>query len=116
MKKIMIFVGLMAVSVMPISECWSASLTDAVSPEAQIAPRDGYYITIKYATGGRALQLSADPSDTIDNIKAKIKEKDGIIPDAQLLTFAGQQLEDGRTLNDYSIPSGATIILTVRRV
>jgi ubiquitin len=76
-------------------------------------PRGGMQLFVKTLTG-KTVTIDVEEGESIEDVKAKISEKEGIPPEQQRLIFGGQQLQDAKTLQDYDVGDDATLHLVLR--
>jgi ubiquitin len=88
------------------------------APESALARaarlRGGMQLFVKTLTG-KTVSVDVDPGDSIETLKHKIQEKEGIPPDQQRIIFGGKQLQGGeKTLGDFDLEDGSTLHLVLR--
>jgi ubiquitin len=91
----------------------SAAASAMLDRTLNIVPRGGMQLFVKTLTG-KTVSIEVEEGESIEDVKAKIAEKEGIPPEQQRLIFGGQQLQDSKTLDDYNVGDDATLHLVLR--
>lgn len=91
----------------------SSGSATATAATALSIPRGGMQLFVKTLTG-KTVSIEVEEGESIEDVKAKIAEKEGIPPEQQRLIFGGQQLQDSKTLDDYNVGDDATLHLVLR--
>jgi ubiquitin len=85
----------------------------ALNTALNTVPRGGMQLFVKTLTG-KTVSIEVEEGESIEDVKAKIAEKEGIPAEQQRLIFGGQQLQDGKTIDDYDMGDDATLHLVLR--
>lgn len=114
MKTTAILISILAI-VSPVVEgsFHKPSFTASPSLHTALSIRGGMQLFVKTLTG-KTVSIEVEEGESIEDVKAKIAEKEGIPPEQQRLIFGGQQLQDQKTLKDYDVGDDATLHLVLR--
>lgn len=88
-------------------------LAAVLSTTAWAMSPTGFYLNVELPSG-ETIALDAESGDSIDNIKGKLETKTKIAAGEQHLYYGGNLLVDGRTLANYNIQKGSTLLLTTK--
>ncbi len=107
-----------AVAAIPEADRYNLNLTRYHAVVEAIAGEQGEPVAVMQIfikiPSGKHITLEVEPTDRIEDVKAKIQDQSGFHPDRQTLSFAGKKLEEGNTLQDYSVQKDSTLMLTVK--